>query len=217
MSTTGDRRAVLFLAALHVGVILASNYLVQIPLTLGPVLTTWGSFTFPFIFLATDLSVRVLGQQAARQVVMRAWAPGLVASYAVSVLFAQGTFTGWASLGEFNLFVFRIACASLVAYGVGQWVDIVVFQRLRGRGGWWLAPSLSTVLGSLIDTAVFFAAAFYRSPDAFMAENWPVLAATDYVTKLLISLAFYLPLYGSMVGWLVQRFGARDPSAVAAA
>lgn len=207
MSVSSPRHAVVVLATLHVAVILASNYLVQIPLTLGPVLTTWGAFTFPFIFLATDLSVRVLGKSAARQVVLRAWVPGLIVSYVVSVLFAEGAFAGWASLAEFNLFVFRIALASLVAYAVGQWVDIQVFERLQGRGRWWVAPALSTVVGSLIDTAVFFTAAFYRSPDAFMAENWPAIATSDYVTKLVISLAFYLPLYGSLVGWLVARFG----------
>jgi len=217
MSPLHHRHAVPALALLHVAVILASNYLVQIPLTLGPVLTTWGAFTFPFIFLATDLSVRVLGKQAARQVVLRAWVPGLMVSYAVSVLFAEGAFAGWASLGEFNLFVFRIALASLVAYAVGQWVDIQVFERLRGRGRWWLAPALSTVVGSLIDTLVFFSAAFYRSPDAFMAANWHAIAASDYVTKLVISLAFYLPVYGSLVGWLVARFGAPLPPKIQAA
>ena len=103
------------LAALHVAVIIASNVLVQIPLELGPVLTTWGSFTFPIIFLATDLSVRVLGKDVARRVVLLAMVPALLATYVVSVLFQEGAFAGWAALGEFNLFVFRIACASLAA------------------------------------------------------------------------------------------------------
>ena len=74
------RRLVLALAALHTAVILASNYLVQIPVQLGPVLSTWGAFTFPVVFLATDLSVRVLGATAARRVVGWAMAPALLAS-----------------------------------------------------------------------------------------------------------------------------------------
>jgi uncharacterized integral membrane protein (TIGR00697 family) len=207
------RRILWSLAALHVAVIIASNVLVQIPLQLGPVLTTWGSFTFPVIFLATDLSVRLLGADVARRVVLRAMVPALVATYVVSVVFQEGKFAGWAALGEFNLFVFRIACASLAAYVVGQLTDILVFRRLQRRGPWWVAPAMSTVVGGFIDTLVFFAAAFHGSPDAFMAEHWPTLAATDYLTKQLVSLAFYLPVYGAAVGWLVARMAPPPPRA----
>jgi queuosine precursor transporter len=207
----GRHAALLWLALAHVSVILASNYLVQIPLQVGPVLTTWGSFTFPLIFLATDLTVRVLGRDTARRVVLWAMGPALVASYVVSVLFAEGRFAGWASLSEFNLFVFRIACASFAAYVVGQITDIQVFARLQGRGRWWVAPAFSTVVGGFIDTLVFFAAAFYLSPDPFMAAHWPELAATDYATKMAVSLAFYLPVYGSTVGWFVSRLAVPPP------
>ena len=208
------RSVLLWLALAHVSVILASNYLVQIPLQLGPVLTTWGSFTFPLIFLATDLTVRVLGRDTARRVVLWAMGPALLASYVVSVLFAEGRFAGWASLAEFNLFVFRIACASFAAYVVGQITDIQVFARLQGRGGWWVAPAFSTVVGGFIDTLVFFAAAFHLSPDPFMAAHWPELAATDYATKMVVSLAFYLPVYGSTVGWFAARLAAPPPRPV---
>jgi len=204
----------LWLALAHVSVILASNYLVQIPLQIGPLLTTWGSFTFPLIFLATDLTVRVLGRDAARRVILRAMGPALVVSYGVSVLFAEGRFAGWASLAEFNLFVFRIACASFVAYVVGQITDIQVFARLQGRGRWWMAPAFSTIVGGFIDTLVFFAAAFHLSPDPFMAAHWPELAATDYATKMVVSLAFYLPVYGSTVGWFAARLAAPPPRPV---
>ena len=190
------RRILWILAALHVAVIIASNVLVQIPLELGPVLTTWGSFTFPIIFLATDLSVRVLGKDVARRVVLLAMVPALLATYVVSVLFQEGAFAGW---------------AALAAYVVGQLTDILVFQRLQRRGPWWVAPAFSTVIGGFIDTLVFFAAAFHGSPDAFMAEHWPTLAATDYLTKQAVSLAFYLPVYGSTVGWLLARMAAPPP------
>ena len=198
------------LIAFHILIIIASNYLVQLPITLFGWHTTWGAFSFPFIFLATDLTVRLLGRDAARRVILWSMGPALVASYVVSVLFAEGRFAGWTSLAEFNLFVFRIACASFAAYVVGQITDIQVFARLQGRGGWWVAPAFSTVVGGFIDTLVFFAAAFHLSPDPFMAAHWPELAATDYATKMAVSLAFYLPLYGSTVGWLASRL-ARPP------
>lgn len=184
-----------FLAALHLAIIVLSNYLVQWPVQVLGVLTTWGAFTFPLVFVATDLTVRLLGRQAARAVVARVMLPALLVSYVVSVLFQEGGFAGLQALGDFNTFVARIALASFLAYVAGQWLDIAVFARLRQQRQWWLAPAVSTVLGSALDTALFFAVAFHRSSDAFMAENWVSLALADYATKLVISLLAFLPLY----------------------
>ena len=194
------------LVGLHIALIIASNYLVQIPFELVGVHTTWGSFTFPLVFVATDLTVRLLGQQAARAVIARVMLPALVASYVVSVLFFEGGFTGWDSVGAFNGFVFRIALASFVAYVAGQWLDIAVFARLRQRSAWWVAPAASTVLGSLLDTVLFFAIAFHRSSDPFMAEHWMEIGTVDYFTKLAVSLVCFLPLYGVLLNALVKWF-----------
>ena len=192
------------LAALHVAIIVASNYLVQWPLQLFGVLTTWGAFSFPLVFVVTDLTVRLLGPQAARRVVARVMLPALAVSYGVSVLFQEGRFAGWQALGAFNLFVARIALASLAAYVAGQLLDIAVFARLRQRQPWWLAPAVSTVLGSALDTLLFFGVAFHRSSDAFMAEHWVGIAAVDYAFKLAISLLAFLPLYRVLLDRLAR-------------
>lgn len=192
------------LAAVHLAIIVASNYFVQWPLEIAGVLTTWGAFTFALVFVATDLAVRLLGQQAARRVVARVMGPALLASYVVSVLFQEGRFQGLGALAGFDGFVARIALASLVAYVVGQLVDIAVFDRLRQRAQWWVAPAVSTVVGSALDTALFFGVAFHRSSDAFMAEHWVSIACIDYATKLAISLLAYLPLYGALLELLAR-------------
>lgn len=197
------------LIAFHILIIIASNYLVQKPMSLFGWQTTWGAFSFPFIFLATDLSVRLLGKTAARQVIARVMLPALVASYAVSVLFRDGAFTGFAALGEFNLFVFRIALASFLAYVLGQLLDVQVFDRLRGLRHWWIAPAASTVLGNLLDTYAFFSIAFWHSPDAFMAANWVEIATVDYAVKLAISLALFVPLYGMLLNAIVRLLPPR--------
>ncbi|MBA1275670.1 7-cyano-7-deazaguanine/7-aminomethyl-7-deazaguanine transporter [Stutzerimonas azotifigens] len=199
------RRATLAgLIAFHILIIIASNYLVQLPMTLFGWHTTWGAFSFPFIFLATDLTVRLLGKGPARRVIARVMIPALVASYVVSVLFHQGVFGGLAALGEFNLFVFRIAVASFLAYALGQIIDIQVFDRLRRLRQWWVAPSASTVFGNLLDTFVFFSIAFWHSDDPFMAANWVEIASVDYVIKLIISLALFVPLYGMLLNVIVR-------------
>jgi len=192
------------LVGIHISLIIASNYLVQYPFELLGFHTTWGAFTFPLIFVATDLTVRLLGATAARRVILRVMLPALLASYVISVLFQNGAFVGLAALGEFNTFVFRIALASFVAYVLGQWLDIVVFQRLRNVPAWWVAPAASTTVATLLDTAVFFTLAFYRSSDPFMAEHWVEVATVDYFTKLLVSLLFLLPLYAVLLGALTR-------------
>ena len=109
------RKALLWLALFHITIIAASNYLVQLPITLLGFHSTWGAFSFPFIFLATDLTVRLIGKVSARRVITRAMLPALVASYIVGVLFHEGGFNGWGALADFNSFVFRIAFASFAA------------------------------------------------------------------------------------------------------
>ncbi|UYG01752.1 7-cyano-7-deazaguanine/7-aminomethyl-7-deazaguanine transporter [Halomonas sp. LR3S48] len=205
LSEAQQRRCLLLLVSFHILVIAASNYLVQLPFTLFGFHTTWGAFSFPFIFLATDLTVRLFGKGPARAIIMRVMLPALVISYVVSVIFPRGSFVGLEALGEGNLFVARIALASFMAYVLGQLLDVQVFDRLRDLRAWWIAPAVSTVLGNLADTAAFFAMAFHRSPDPFMAANWVEIATVDYVIKLAISLLFFLPLYGVLLAWLSRR------------
>lgn len=204
-STVQQRNALAILVSFHLIIIASSNYLVQLPFTLAGFHTTWGAFTFPFIFLATDLTVRIYGAAVARQIIFRVMIPALVLSYLLSVLFYEGQFQGLSGLGEFNLFVARIAVASFMAYLLGQILDVHVFNRLRTSGPWWLAPAMSTVLGNALDTLAFFGIAFYQSPDAFMAEHWVEIALVDYGFKLLISLGLFVPMYGVLLNWLADR------------
>ncbi|WP_343293919.1 7-cyano-7-deazaguanine/7-aminomethyl-7-deazaguanine transporter [Vandammella animalimorsus] len=211
-------KALALLVALHIAIIIASNYLVQLPIDLLGFHSTWGAFSFPFIFLATDLTVRLIGKQPAQRVIARVMLPALLASYVVSVLFHEGRFNGLAALGEFNGFVFRIAVASFAAYVLGQLLDIQVFDRMRrSYKAWWLAPTASSILGQALDTAAFFSIAFWRSSDPFMAAHWGEIALVDYVIKLLVSLALFVPAYGLMLAAIVRRIKTPAPAAPACA
>ena len=203
-----QRAAVVTLIAFHIFIVIASNYLVQFPMQLFGWQTTWGAFSFPFIFLATDLTVRLLGKQPARRVIASVMLPALLVSYVVSVLFQEGSFHGAAALLVLNTFVLRISLASFAAYAVGQLADIQVFDRLRRLKQWWVAPTASTVLGNLLDTFVFFAIAFWASSNSFMAEHWVEIAIVDYAIKILISLLLFIPLYGLLLNVLLRCLGA---------
>ncbi len=206
LSARGRSRLPATLVALHILVIIASNYLVQFPVSVFGFHSTWGAFSFPLVFLITDLTVRLLGKLTARGVVARVMLPALVASYVVSVLFQDGTFNGLSALGEFNIFVFRIALASFTAYVLGQLMDIQVFDRIRAADfPWWVAPAASSIVAQAVDTAVFFSIAFWRSSDPFMAANWVEIALVDYSVKLAVSLLMFVPLYGIVLGLIVEK------------
>jgi uncharacterized integral membrane protein (TIGR00697 family) len=203
------RPALAGLILFHILIIIASNYLVQLPMTLFGWQTTWGAFSFPFIFLATDLTVRLMGKEAARRVIARVMLPALAASYVVSVLFQDAAFQGFAALGEFNLFVARISLASFLAYVLGQLLDIQVFDRLRRLKAWWVAPTAAIIAGNLLDTFAFFSVAFWRSDNPFMAEHWVEIATVDYGVKLAISLMFFVPLYGVLLNGILRLLTPR--------
>lgn len=205
-----QRKALLCLVIFHLVIITSSNYLVQIPFTLFGFHTTWGAFTFPFIFLATDLTVRIFGADMARRIILRVMMPALLVSYVLSVVFFEGSFQGLAPLAEFNLFVARIAIASFMAYVLGQILDVHVFNRLRQTKQWWVAPACSTVIGNALDTIAFFGIAFYQSSDPFMAANWTEIALVDYGFKLLISLGLFVPMYGVLLNYLINRLTTVD-------
>jgi len=210
LSEAQIKRALVLLVTFHIVIIAASNYLVQLPFQIFGLHTTWGAFSFPFVYLATDLTVRIFGAGEARKIIFGAMLPALVISYLVSVLFFEGSYQGTGGLATLNIFVFRIAFASFAAYALGQLADIKVFARLRQNRRWWVAPSASTILGNLLDTVIFFALAFYASSDAFMAANWPEIAAVDYGFKLFISMLLFLPAYGMLLRILTDRILAES-------
>ncbi len=174
------------LALLHICIIALANYTVQFTGTFLGYHFTWAMFVFPLVILATDLTVRLSGQGTARRIVGTAYIPAILVS-------------AW-------LADWRIGLASGTAYLVGQLVDISVFQRIRERyPAWWVAPAISTFFANIIDTYVFYSAAFLRSSDAFMAQHWPAIASVDLVFKIVVSIVFFLPAYGITLRFLKRR------------
>jgi hypothetical protein len=138
-------------------IVVASNILVQY--LLGDWLT-WGALTYPLAFLVTDLMNRIHGPALARQVVFTGFVVGVFCSLVAS---------------QFDATTFRIALGSGTAFLVAQLLDVAVFDRMRG-GAWWRAPLASTVIGSTVDTALFFSIAFAAALNAMEPANAPVWA-----------------------------------------
>jgi hypothetical protein len=150
-------------------VIVLSNVLVQHPINEW---LTWGAFSYPLVFLVTDLTNRTLGPAAARRVAWIGFAIAILASLALAP---------W-----------RIALASGTAFIVSQVMDILVFNRWR-RQTWWKAPLIGSLVASVIDTAVFFFLAFAGTDLA-----WAPLAAGDLAVKAGMA-AFLLAPYRALL------------------
>jgi len=152
-----------FVSAMVV-IVTASNVLVQYPINAW---LTWAAFTYPVSFLVTDLTNRRLGPGYARKVVLAGFAVAVV----LSALFAPP----------------RIAIGSGTAFLIAQLLDIAVFDRLRQRA-WWMPPLMSSLVGSAIDTALFFSIAF-----AGTGLPWVTWAIGDFGVKATMALVLLAP------------------------
>lgn len=186
-------------------IVVTSNILVQF--LLGDWLT-WGALTYPIAFLVTDIMNRVYGTQAARRVVLAGFVTGLLCS-----LVAAG----------FDKTTLRIAIASGAAFLSAQLMDIAVFNQLR-KYNWWLPPLAASLVGSVLDTAVFFSIAFaaalvpiFPGDDVSWANEqvallgsgpvsplWVSLAIADWLVKLAQAVLALVP-FRIVVGNLIER------------
>ena len=157
-------------------VVLSSNFLVQFPVNYYGLneLLTYGAFSYPIAFLITDLANRTYGKIIARKIVYLGFFIGII-------------FTLFFSTNFDDLISIRIAIASGSAFIVAQLLDIQIFDRLR-KNSWYVAPLVSSSIGSLVDTFLFFSIAF-----AGTGVPWLTLSLGDLAVKLFVSLVMLLP------------------------
>ena len=157
-------------------VILISNYLVQFPVNyLGlKNLLTYGAFTYPIAFLITDLSNRRYGKEAAKKIVYIGFILGVFLTFYFSTNYS-------------DLISIRIAIGSGTAFLVAQLIDVNIFDKLRKKI-WFTAPLVSSLVGSTIDTFLFFSIAFYGT-----GVNWITLSFGDLLVKIIVSLLMLIP------------------------
>ena len=157
-------------------IVLASNYLVQFPVNyfgLNEILT-YGAFSYPITFLITDLANRAYGKYVARKVVYVGFIIGILLTLFVSTNFS-------------DIVSVRIAIGSGVAFFVAQNLDVQIFDHLRKKT-WFVAPLVSSILGSITDTFLFFSIAFYST-----GVPWVTLALGDLLVKLFITIVMLIP------------------------
>ena len=157
-------------------IVLASNYLVQFPVKyLGlDNLLTYGAFSYPIAFLITDLANRSCGKIAARKIVYVGFSIGIM-------------FTLFFSTNFSDLISIRIAIGSGIAFITAQLLDVQIFDRLRKKH-WYVAPLTSSLIGSTVDTFLFFSISFYGT-----GVPWVTLSLGDLAVKIFIALLMLIP------------------------
>jgi uncharacterized integral membrane protein (TIGR00697 family) len=196
-----DRVMMAKLVALHIFVIVISNALVSIPVEIMGVKLTWAAFTYPLVILATDLTVRLIGKGIARATIAAAYPLAIIGS--IAVVLAEGAPASVAM---------RIGFGSATAYLIGCLLDVYVFQYVRERftQQWWAAPALSMVVANFIDSYVFFSIAFQGGVDEYMAANWPEIALSQSILKIVVGFIVFLPAYGLLLNFMKKRLGNTD-------
>ena len=169
-------KSFLLLSFLMGVVVLSSNYLVQFPINyygLNEILT-YGAFSYPIAFLITDLANRSYGKGVARKIVYF----GFVLGIGFTVLFSTD-FADFISI--------RIAIGSGIAFLTAQLLDVQIFDRLRKKE-WFVAPLTSSMIGSTIDTFLFFSISFYGT-----GVPWVTLSLGDLIVKVIVALIMLIP------------------------
>jgi uncharacterized integral membrane protein (TIGR00697 family) len=205
------QRYTLVYILLMTSVVVASNILVQYPVQgmLGAInladVLTWGAFTYPFAFLVTDLANRRYGPRAARGIVFVGFVLAVACSMVLPPLLYGARLIAFETTADRLV---RIALASGAAFLTAQLLDVGVFNRLRRRS-WWRAPVFGSLAGSVVDTAIFFSAAF--------APAFAALGPNDAFALEPAPLAGFLPLETARwVSWAIGDLGVKLGIAVVA-
>ena len=166
-----------FILAVFMAIVVAiSNYLVQFPIKYFNLenLLTYGAFSYPIAFLITDLSNRRYGKNTAKKIVYLGFGLGVFLTFYFSTNYS-------------DLISIRIAVGSGVAFLTAQLIDVNIFDRLRQKE-WFIAPLTSSLIGSIIDTFLFFSISFYGT-----GINWVTLSFGDLFVKIFVSLTMLIP------------------------
>ena len=171
-----ESRFFFILAFLMASVVVLSNYLVQFPVNYMGFqdLLTYGAFSYPIAFLITDLSNRRYGKNTAKKIVYLGFILGVILTFYFSTNYS-------------DLISIRIAIGSGTAFLVAQLIDVNIFDRLR-RKVWFAAPLVSSLIGSGIDTFLFFSISFYGTE-----VNWITLSFGDLFVKIFVALMMLIP------------------------
>ena len=167
--TERDNKKILICLTLYITSLFAANTLgiKLMPFIFGTHMTV-AIFTFPIVFVMSDVIGEVYGKRMAKNFVF-AGALSIIIFLFFSFI---STTVPWAKDGlwvkdSYNQ-IFgisaRISIASLVAFVIAEYQDVFAFfffKKLTGEKNFWIRSNLSNVWSEFLDSTIFMFIAFY--------------------------------------------------------
>jgi hypothetical protein len=183
------------LALFHILIISLVNGLVTVPFQIYSLKLNMGVFLYPLIYITTDLTVRILGKEPARQAIKWTWIPSGIITFFELVYLAHDPLS----------VAVRVSIASSLAYLWPMWLDVSIFAWIRSKlSAWYAPPAISLAISVPAQTYFFYFSSFAYGENAYQAAHWLTIATNQLIVKGIIMSLMVLPLYGIMLLKLQQ-------------
>lgn len=179
------------LASFFVSLLIVSNIIAGKLLQIGDWVLPAGILAYPLTFLISDTIAEVYGRKTTTRIIWVGFATSLLM---VLIIYMASIFPAapfWENQEAFDLIlgsVPRIVLASMVAYLVSQYHDVIAFHFWKNftNGRYlWLRNNASTMMSQAVDTVLFVTIAFAGTLDFSVIIN---MILTQYVVKILIAI-----------------------------
>jgi queuosine precursor transporter len=196
----------------------------------GSLSFTAGVLLWPFVFVLTDVVNEYFGQRGVRFISWLAMALIAYAFIAAYVTIGLHPADWWqvvnrergvpdmqaAFANVFGQGLWTIG-GSMVAFLIGQLIDVRVFHRIRRMTGerWiWLRATGSTLVSQLIDSFVVLYIAFVIGPQHWPIPQFLAVGSVNYGYKVLMALLM-IPVIYLARGWIRRYLGSEHAGALA--
>ena len=208
-----DYKKILICLTLYISSLFAANTLgiKLMPFLFGTHLSV-AVFSFPIVFCMTDIIGEVYGKKMANNFVFA----GILSIFIflfyslISSIMPWAKEGLWAQAGYNQIFGLsaRFAIASLVAFAIGQYQDVISFFFLKkhiGEKKFWLRSNLSNVWSEFFDTIVFMSIAFIG---IYPVQTIILIIIPWWVYK--ISMGFLLTPLSYLGIYILRKYGNKS-------
>jgi uncharacterized integral membrane protein (TIGR00697 family) len=188
-----DKKLFAVITGMFVGVLILSNILAVKMVQIGSFIFDGGTLLFPLSYIFGDVLTEVYGYKASRKVIWTGFVMLIVMSLNIYVIGMLPAEPSWVFQNDFNNIlaqVPRIVLASMVGYFIGEYVNSVLLSKMKvlTKGKWlWTRTIGSTLIGQLLDSAIFVFIAFAGLYDLNILI---IMAASNYLFKTVIEILF---------------------------
>ena len=211
-ATTGVSLSLFVFSVFYGGMVCLAGILGNKQVALGPLAVEAGIFAFLLLVVVSSAVAELHGAKTAQRLVQFGFIP-LIASILLSLLvlvIPAANDMQPERLDAFNMMLWatpRIWLGGIIAYGVSQTLNVLIFSKLKREGGrlLWLRGAIAGVLSQIVDTLIFITVSFYG---VFPIAD---LLLGQLIAKVVLSIVLVPPLIYLFVN-LGRRLDTRNTS-----